>query len=275
MTADRDYFLGTHDEELARLGLQHHVWRPTVLECWRRAGITAGSRVLDVGAGPGYAAADLAGIVGPGGAVTAAERSARFIDAGRRMCKAQGLSNVAFHEVDLMTDPLPGGGYDAAWCRWVACFVSSPALLLDRITAAVRPGGVAIFHEYIHYATLRIVPACPRMDEFVQRVVKDWRASGGEPDIAPAVVALLLARGFTVRDAIPRVFCARPGEGLWQWPASFVDINLKHQVANDPSRAEWAQSVRDEFAAAAGNPATLLMTPMVLEIVAVRGDASL
>ena len=80
MTADRDYFLGTHDEELARLGLQHRVWRPTVLECWRRAGIAAGARVLDIGAGPGYAAADLAEIVGPGGAVSAIERSARFID---------------------------------------------------------------------------------------------------------------------------------------------------------------------------------------------------
>ena len=268
MTTDRDYFLGTHDEELARLGLQHRVWRPTVLECWRRAGIAPGSRVLDIGAGPGYAAADLAEIVGPDGSVTAVERSTRFIDAGRRMCAARGLSNVAFHEVDLMTDPLPGSGFDAGWCRWVACFVSSPALLLDKIAAAIRPGGVAIFHEYIHYATLRIVPACPRMDEFVQQVMKDWRASGGEPDIAPTVVALLLARGFAVRDAIPRVFCARPGEELWQWPASFVDINLKLQVANDPARAEWADAVRSEFAAAGKNPATLLMTPMVLEIVA-------
>ena len=49
---DRDYVLGTHDEELSRLGLQHRVWRPTALDCWHRAGITIGSRVLDVGADP-------------------------------------------------------------------------------------------------------------------------------------------------------------------------------------------------------------------------------
>ena len=61
MAAERTYFLGTHDEELERLGLQHSVWRPTVLDCWRRAGIGPGSKVLDVGAGPGFAAADLAG----------------------------------------------------------------------------------------------------------------------------------------------------------------------------------------------------------------------
>ena len=80
---DRDYVLGTHNEELARLGLQHRVWRPVVLDCWQRAGITVGKRVLDVGAGPGYAAVDLAEIVGPTGEVVALERSENFIRAMR------------------------------------------------------------------------------------------------------------------------------------------------------------------------------------------------
>ena len=130
-------------------GLQHRVWRRRVLDCWRRAGIGAGSRVLDVGAGPGFAAADLAEIVGPEGQVVAVERSARFVEAGRAMLAGHGFANVRYHEIDLMTDPMPAGGFDATWCRWVACFVSSPALLVDKIAAALRPGGVAIFHEYL------------------------------------------------------------------------------------------------------------------------------
>ena len=75
MTKERDYVLGTHDKELARLGLQHRVWRPVVLDCWQRAGITVGKRVLDIGSGPGYAAVDLAKIVGQTGEVVAIERS--------------------------------------------------------------------------------------------------------------------------------------------------------------------------------------------------------
>ena len=67
--AENDYVLGTNDEELDRLGLQHRVWRPVVTECWQRVGITHGWRVIDVGAGPGYATADLAEIVGPTGSV--------------------------------------------------------------------------------------------------------------------------------------------------------------------------------------------------------------
>ena len=81
---ERDYVLGTHDEELARLGLQHRVWRPVVLDCWQKAGITVGKRVLDVGAGPGYATVDLAEIVGPTGEVVALERSANFVKRNER-----------------------------------------------------------------------------------------------------------------------------------------------------------------------------------------------
>ena len=104
MPAERSYFLGTHDEELERLGIQHGAWRPTVLECWRRAGIGPGSRVIDVGAGPGFASADLAEIVGPSGRVVAVERSARFVEAadalGVRVYTGPSYRNVIMYSAD-------------------------------------------------------------------------------------------------------------------------------------------------------------------------------
>src|SRR6202051_3418624 len=126
MVADRDYVLGTHEQELARLGLQHRAWRPVALDCWQRAGITLGKRVLDVGAGPGYVAIDLANIVGPTGEVVALERSRNFVDAFREMVRSRSLANVQIHELDLMTDDLPAVDYDFAWCRWVVSFVDNP-----------------------------------------------------------------------------------------------------------------------------------------------------
>src|SRR6185436_9467589 len=108
MSKERDYVLGTHEEELARLGLQHRVWRPPTLDAWKRAGITVGKRVLDIGAGPGYATVDLAEIVGATGKVVALERSSNFVRAAEDACKTRGLTNVEIHELDLMTDQLPG-----------------------------------------------------------------------------------------------------------------------------------------------------------------------
>jgi SAM-dependent methyltransferase len=269
-SADRDYLLGTHDQELARLGLQHRVWRPTVLDCWHRAGITVSSRVIDVGAGPGFATVDLAEIVGPAGAVVAVERSARFVQAAVASCRQRGLTHVRVHELDLMTDPLPARDMDAAWCRWVACFVSSPQLLVEKIAAALRPGGVAIFHEYVDYASWQLAPPRPALAEFVREVMASWRATGGEPDIAPALVGHLADAGFVVREAVPRVFCARPRDYAWRWPSTFMEVYPDRLVELGRVDAAWATRVRQEFRAAEADPRTVMITPMVLEIIAER-----
>src|SRR6266550_412466 len=158
MAAERDYVLGTREEELARLGVQHRVWRPVALDCWQRAGITVGKRVLDVGAGPGYAAIDLAEIVGLTGEVVALERSQNFIRAMESTCRARSLANVKFHELDLMKGELPKGDYDFAWCRWVVSFVNDQSLLIEKLGGVMPKSSIAIFHEYGHYDTWRFVP---------------------------------------------------------------------------------------------------------------------
>jgi SAM-dependent methyltransferase len=269
--ADKDYVLGTHDEEIARLGLQHRVWRPTVLECWRNAGIVAGKKVVDVGAGPGYATIDLAEIVGLTGQVLAVERSRRFIEAAERSCRQRQLSQVGFQEADIMLEPIRAAGYDAAWCRWVASFVSSPATLIGRIRAALKPGGIAIFHEYSNYATWQLAPPKPRLESFVSEVMASWRAQGGEPNIAVQFPTLLSDAGFSVRSVTPRVFTVSPSDEMWQWPASFIEINLKRLQELGRVTGDWADAVRTEFREAQLNPTTWNTTPMLLEIVA-RAD---
>jgi SAM-dependent methyltransferase len=268
--AERDYVLGTHDSEIERLGLQHRVWRPTVLDCWRRAGIATGSRVLDVGCGPGFATVDLAEVVGPSGAVVAVERSARFAQFARTALAGRGLSQVRLHELDLMADPLPGSDFDAVWCRWVASFVSSPATLVEKIASALRVGGRAVFHEYVDYGSWRLVPTRRLQEEFVQRVMASWRESGGEPDAASALPRLLASNGVKVIEATPRVFCVRPGNELWQWPASFIRINLDRLSELGLADGDWVTAVRQEFQAAEDDPDSLMITPMVLELIAER-----
>jgi SAM-dependent methyltransferase len=272
MAAERDYVLGTHDEEIARLGLQHRVWRPVVLECWRKAGITVGSRVLDVGAGPGYATVDLAEIVGPTGEVVALERSGKFVRAMEQACRARSLTNVKIYELDLTTDDLPKGDYDFSWCRWVLSFVSNPAILIKKLGGVMRHGSVAIFHEYAHYETWRFFPPLPNQLRFRQHVIETWRESGGEPDSAPALPALLLQNGFVIRSATPQIFCIRPSDAMWQWPAQFIEVYLLRLIEMGRIDESFAGKVRADLAAAEKNPNALMITPLVLEIVAEKTD---
>jgi protein-L-isoaspartate O-methyltransferase len=268
--SERDYVLGTHDDELLRLGLQHRVWRPAVLAAWRSAGIRRGSTVVDVGAGPGFASADLGDLVGPRGQVHAIERSARFLDHARRLAAARGLANVTFQEADLMEAPIAGGPYDAAWCRWVACFVPSPRTLVARLAAAIRRGGTVVFHEYADYRTYGLVPTRPSVARFVAEVMASWRETGGEPDIARDLPALLSSEGFRVESTVPHVHAVRPHEELWKWPAGFIETHLDRLVEFGRIDAPFAATVRNDLADAMRDGVSLLMTPLVLEIIARR-----
>ena len=268
--SETDYVLGTHDEEVARLGLQHRVWRDAVTECWQRVGITEGWRVIDVGAGPGYATADLAEIVGPRGAVLGIERSARFLVAARERCARRGLHNVELREGDLMEISLGELGYDASWCRWVASFVTSPQKLIANIAGALRPGGIAIFHEYSDYETFRFMPMKPALENFSREVMASWRASGGEPNIARELPQLLREAGFTVLEIIPRVRTVSQRDYTWQWPKSFIEVNIARQEELGRVTPQQAVEVRREFAEAEADSHAWFTTPMFLEIVARR-----
>jgi ubiquinone/menaquinone biosynthesis C-methylase UbiE len=267
---ESDYVLGTHDDEVERLGLQHRVWRSVVVDCWQRVGITHGWRVLDVGAGPGYATADLAEIVGPTGAVLGIERSARFLEVARERCRRRGLEQVELREGDLMEVSLGQLGYDASWCRWVASFVSSPQKLVENIAGALRPGGLAIFHEYSDYETFRLMPMRPGMEEFRAEVTASWLASGGETNVARKLPGLLRAAGFRVIDIRPHVRVVSPRDYTWQWPASFIEINLTRLQELNRVTPEWVANVRREFEEANADPESWFVTPLFLEIVARR-----
>jgi SAM-dependent methyltransferase len=265
---ERDYVLGTHDQELERLGVQHRAWRPVVLDCWKKAGVTVGSSVVDVGAGPGYATVDLAEIVGHTGRVVAVERSSNFVKAIKSAIQARSLSNVDVHELDLMNDALPEGPFDFTWCRWVLCFVSDPELLVKKIAHITRQGAQAIFHEYGHYRTWRFFPQRASLEEFRNHVIATWREAGGEPDTGLQLPSWLTKNGFDVRSVVPRIFCLQPNDYMWQWPAQFIHVHLLRLQELGRIDATFADKVRADLSAAEKEEASFMLTPLVLEIVA-------
>ena len=270
MRPDKDYILGTHDEEISRLGLQHRVWRPKVLDAWKRTGFTVGQTILDVGCGPGYASLDLAEIVGPSGKVFAIDRSRRFLDVLEATRKQRGLENVSTFELDLDEAELPNVQADAAWCRWVFAFVRRPRALLKRIASALKPGGVFVAHEYFDYGTWQFAPRSPEHEEFVRVVMESWRATGGEPDIGLSLPGWLNELGFEIKTLNPIIEIFPKTSYWWQWPKSFIDVGLRRMVDLGYLTTDRARAIADAFAAREAHPGTLMITPAVLEIIAVK-----
>jgi SAM-dependent methyltransferase len=270
MALEKDYILGTHDEEIGRLALQHRVWRPRTLDAWRRAGFTTGQALLDVGCGPGYATLDLAEIVGAQGRIVAVDRSRRFLDALDAVLRQRDLHNVAAHELDLDDADLPVSGADGAWCRWVFAFVKRPRDLLVRIGGALREGGVLVLHEYFDYSTWRLAPRSPEVEEFVRVVMESWRAEGGEPDIGLSLPLWLDELGFETRSLRPIVDVVPPSNFVWQWPKAFIEVGLRRLVDLGRMTPPRAEAILEAFAARESEGRSLMITPAVLEIIAVR-----
>ncbi|MCE9618618.1 MAG: class I SAM-dependent methyltransferase [Planctomycetes bacterium] len=269
-TTKPDYVLGTHDEELARLGRQHALWQADVMEAWRRAGIKAGSYVIDVGAGPGFVTTDLAKLVGPTGHVTAVEISPKYVQTLKERVKTQGFTNVDAHVVDLMHDPIPlaHGPFDAAWCRWVAMFVPDLAALVGRIHDALKPGGVVVFHEYVLYETFGAFPPDEAIADYVREVVKSFRANGGEPSPAGKLLGELRGRGYQILAAKPLAKAAQPHEPFWSWQAEFIRTYVPRLREFGQVDDAWCAKVLRALETAEKNPNSVVMMPTVMEIAA-------
>ena len=267
-----DYVLGTHNDEHARLGMQHSLWQEFVLDAWKRAGICTGTRVVDVGAGPGFATMDLADIVGATGHVTAVEISSKFAQEVKDQANVRGLKNISVHIVDLMHEDIPlanaGVQFDAAWCRWVCMFVPDVGALVRCVHNALRAGGVAVFHEYVHYETYGLQPPTPGIDSFTQEAMKSFSARGGNANIAGTLLKELRLQGFEIMSIKPIARAARPHEPLWQWPAGFIRTYLPRLIELGQVDNAFAENVLAELARAEQDPQSIMLTPTVLEIIA-------
>ena len=262
-----DYFLGTHDDEIERLGLQHRVWRPHAARCWSRAGFLPGQTIVDLGSGPGYAALDLAEIVGPSGRVVAVERSRRFLRHLEDQRQRRRLPHLELVEVDLDGD-LPAMQADGLWCRWVAAFVRDPKRLVGGIRGMMRTGATAAFHEYSEYRTWRMIPDSRSHDLFVDRVIASWRRDGGEPDVGRSLPRWLTESGFEVISVAAIVEVLTPCDYMWLWPREFVRIGRARLLELGEIDEQQSETIWRDFVDAEAQPSARLITPTVLEIIA-------
>ncbi|MFO0838884.1 MAG: methyltransferase domain-containing protein [Phycisphaerae bacterium] len=270
MSQSPEYVLGTHDDEVTRLGLQHQLWAAYTAALWERAGFQPGSRLLDVGCGPGHAAFDLAQLVGPGGQVVAIDESPRFVEALRVQCRQRGLSQVDARVVDAQRLDLPAGSMDGAYCRWVLCWLRDAQAVIDGVARALRVGGVFAIQDYFNYRSLTLAPRSPELERVVQAVLAAWKMRGGDDDLAARLPAMLTRSGLRVREIHPVLRVARPGEPLWHWPTTFfnnfvpslVKTGYLSQSEADAFFAEWRRRTEDAN--------TFFCTPPVFEVIAVR-----
>ena len=133
------------DSAAAGWHAQHRViqaWlrEPTEAMC-RMAGVTAGSRVLDVAAGAGDQSLTLAQLVGPRGHVLATDLSPAIVALARDNMVRAGFDHVQVQVADGEDLGVEEASFDAVVCRLGLMFFPDPLQGLREMHRALRPGG--------------------------------------------------------------------------------------------------------------------------------------
>jgi SAM-dependent methyltransferase len=129
------------DAEWERLGLLETMDDGSTTRALAALGVASGWQCLDVGAGRGSIARWLAEHVGPSGHVVAADLNPRLLR------RAHLPPNVEVREHNILTHDLEAARYDLVHCRSLLMHLPQPAVALERIAAAVRPGGWLCIEE--------------------------------------------------------------------------------------------------------------------------------
>ena len=119
-----------------------------VSRIWEVSEAQPGDVVADVGSGKGELTVELAQRVGEDGRVLATEVDAGRRDATARRAREQGLQNVVVVEATTTDTGLAPECCDAIVIRHAYHHFTDPAPTLERLAAALRPGGRLVVVDF-------------------------------------------------------------------------------------------------------------------------------
>jgi len=176
--------------ELDRLATQARDLAAHTGVLFRRAGITAGQRVLDLGCGPGDVALIAAEIVGPGGHVVGVDRSPVAVAAARDRAHLAGYLNTTFKTGDAANLAIIGE-FDVIVGRLVLMDLPDPMKALRSLRKYLRPQGLMVLQEtaigaplvsVLHHAGYHTQGICisPPTSVWQERLLGVWARVAGD-----------------------------------------------------------------------------------------------
>jgi SAM-dependent methyltransferase len=259
-----EYVLGDHAREAARLRAQARLWDPVSHALFDRIGVKRGWRVLEIGPGQGSLHMELRRRVR--GTVDAVERSEAFASSLEKLTSRDGLGPSRIFFSDLIDADLPAATYDLIFARWVFLFLPDPAAHLKLLTRALKPGGVLALQDY-HRDTFMLVPRPDEWNDFITADKALFASQGGDVNIGVRLPALMKAAGLKVTSIEQTTKAGHPGSPTWNWVTNWVMSVIDRLPTLPRPRAE---SLRRKWLAAANDPASLLVAPCVVDVVATK-----
>lgn len=211
--------MGQTDHERRRLALQAAVLNPLTDGFLRRAGISAGMHVLELGCGVGEVSLIAARLVGPHGRVHALDFDATSLEIARGRIRSAGHDHVSFEQIDV-NQHKPLRPYDAVIGRHILLHTEDALGLLKKVVEIVHAGGLIAFHEGDFSFCPRGYPETPLMFWAEGLIMEFFQRAVPRPNIGTQLFHLMHEAGLLPAEC--RAECVMDGgphSPVYEWIA--------------------------------------------------------
>jgi len=254
MTKDYAYDHGWAEERIRLAGLETALDPGTRFHL-TRLGVGPGSRCLEIGAGGGSVAFWLSEQVAPGGTVVATDLETDFLES-----EARGRPCLEVLRHDLMADDLPTG-FDLVHARWLVEWLPDKHLALERMAAALRPGGVVLIEEPDFVTIYQGGESAALRSAFIAAMRYLEETTPVDCEYGRRALRDLASVGLLNVQAEGRCPIVRGGHPL---AANFLRLTLEKLRQRVLSAGQVSKRVFDDAVAALEDPAVTVVAPMTV-----------
>jgi SAM-dependent methyltransferase len=237
------------DESMVRnlVAQAEAIW-PQEEPLFRRYGLPAGARILDVGCGTGEAILRLAPLL-PQASLLGVDLEPAHLERARARCAALG-SRVQFQSDDAHALSAPSDSFDLVISRHVLQSIPDAPRAVAEMVRVAKPGGrLHVLAE--DYGMLWCHPTAHDSDEFWQRLPQEFgRAMGCDNHVGRTMFTVLTDLGaaditvdYVVVDTVrvPRETFAR----IWEaWRDGYTDTIARHTgMPRDEVWMRWNEMI--------------------------------
>src|SRR5215813_6163170 len=198
MSDAASYVMGHNDRERRRLMLQASLLNPFTEQLFRRAGISSGMNVVDLGCGVGDVSILAARFVGPHGSVTSVDFDNAALEILKTRAATEGIQNIECVQANV-EEWKPPRKVDAVVGRHILIHTTDPRAVLRNCGPMLHPRGLAVFHEYDFSIVHRGWPPTPLCDR-VMEVFDRFFARTKRSNMGARLWNLLMEAGFDRPD---------------------------------------------------------------------------
>lgn len=173
----------------------------------------ADSRVLEAGCGVGAQTVILAQR-SPKAHFTSVDVSPVSVQSARAYMEQRGMANVVFCQADIFRLPFEANRFDHVFVCFVLEHLRQPIEALERLKAALKPGGTITVIEGDH-ASAHFYPESEFAQRAIDCLVTIQSRAGGNAFIGRQLYPLLRRAGFRDVQVTPRQVYADAGRPEW------------------------------------------------------------